>query len=142
MPERDNCLTIVIATRDHPLRIRPQLQLYKQANFACPLIIADSGEAPEAAHVRDLAQGPVTYRSFEPRLSLCAKLASVVATVDTPLVLLSPDRKIMFPHAIDAAVAHLMRHQDYVAAMGYGIGFTLRDQTVDIDRVVVLPSNR
>ena len=128
-------LTAIIPSRNRPHNLAGQLRLFETYEAPCAVIVADSSDADEAARVR-AARGRAQYQAYAPEMTLFDKLAKVVATVETPFVLLAADRKITFPHAVDAALAHLLQHEDHVAAAGYVIGFGAREEDIDINRVI------
>ena len=127
-------LTAVLPTRNRPDRLPGQLRLLRDAPYR--LIVADSSDAAGAARVRAMTPPSATYRSLAPDLTLYDKLADVLETITTPFVVLIPDRKITFPHAIDILLAHLVAHEDHIAAQGYVLGYGEHPDTIDINRVI------
>ena len=129
-------LTAIIPSRNRPHNLDGQLRLLVACEAPCAVIVADSSDAEEAARVRAVVRGRAQCQVYAPEMTLFDKLAEAVSTVRTPFVLLAADRKITFPHAADAALAHLLQHEDHVAAAGYVIGFGTRENDIDINRVV------
>lgn len=78
----------------------------------------------------------VQYVQCGPHMMFYDKLASLAEHIETPFVVIIPDRKITFSHTIDAALAHLVQHDDCVGAQGYVVGFDSIGQTVDVNRVL------
>jgi hypothetical protein len=76
------------------------------------------------------------FRALPPEQTLYDKLDLVLGGIDTPFVALIADRKITFPHAIDALLAHLVAHDEPIAAIGYILGFTPHPDTIDINRII------
>ena len=129
-----NALTAIIPTRNRPHNLPGQLRLFEDVCY--PVVVADSSDAELAAHIRSVVRGRFEYQAHAPELTLCGKLARALASVETPFVLLASDRKITFPHAVDALLAHLMRHESHVAAQGYVVGFSSHENAIDINRVI------
>jgi hypothetical protein len=75
-------------------------------------------------------------QAFAPDLGLYDKLELVLRTIETPYVLVVSDRKITFPHAIKPLLGQLIAQGDYVAAMGYVVGFAAYPNAIDINRVI------
>jgi glycosyltransferase domain-containing protein len=127
-------LTAILPTRNRPDSLPGQLRLLRGAPYR--LIIADSSDAEGAARICAMAPASTTYRSLAPDLTLYDKLTAVLEEVPTPFVVLIPDRKITFPHAIDILLAHLVAHEDHIAAQGYVLGYGEHPRTIDINRVI------
>lgn len=135
MSDLSQKLTVVIPTRDHLPRVSRQLGLFAGAELRAPIIVADSSSDPGGTAPFTEAAS-VQHRPFPPGAGLHEKIAAVLVGVDTPFVLLSPDRKISLPHAVEAALGHLDANPDYAAASGYVVGFAKDDESIDINRVV------
>src|SRR5262245_12263350 len=116
-------LTTIIPTRNRPHNLPGQLRLFEASALPGPVIVADSSDPDQAKAVRIAVGERARYQAHDPNLTLYDKLAAAVAQTETPFCLLAADRKITFPHAGEAAIAHLQRHPDHVAAAGYVVGF-------------------
>jgi glycosyltransferase domain-containing protein len=127
-------LTVILPTRNRPANLPGLVRLFERVPY--PLVVADSSDPEHAASIRALVPATQRYRAIAPELNLYDKLELVLRTVETPFVLVVSDRKITFPHAIDPLLDHLIAHEDHVAAMGYIVGFTAREDTIDINRVI------
>jgi glycosyltransferase domain-containing protein len=127
-------LTVIVPTRNRPDNLPGQLRLFERESV--PVIVADSSDAENAARIRAAMPRFAEYRALAPELTLYDKLEMVLRGVDTPFVLVVSDRKITFPHAVDALLDHLIENEDHVAAMGYIIAFAAHADTIDINRVV------
>ncbi len=127
-------LTVVLPTRNRPDNLPGQLRLFRRVPY--PVIVADSSEPDAADRIRAMASGIAEYRVLPPELTLYDKLESVLGTIETPFVLLAADRKITLPHAIEPLLAHLIAHEDHIAAIGYILGFTAHPDTIDINRMI------
>ena len=127
-------LTAVILTHNRPDNLPGQLRLFQR--FHHPIIVADSSDPEIAIRVRALLPDVVQYQRHSPGSTLYDKLELVLRTIETPFVLTVSDRKIAFPHAADALLAHLVSHEDHVSAQGYTVGFGVHEDAVDINRVV------
>ena len=133
---KSDLLTTIIPTRNRPHGLPGQFRLLKNWTTPESVIVADSSVPEHAMAIRAAIPVGVRYLVFAPEMTVYVKLAEVVAAVTTPYVLLLSDRKITFPHGADAALAHLLRHGDHVAAQGYVVGFSTHENDVDINRVV------
>ena len=129
-------LTALIPTRNRSDNFISQLRLFAASSFPHPIVVADSSDAEHAARIRAASAGRVQFHSYPPETKFFDKLANAVATIDTPYVLLAADRKITFPHAVEAALTHLLQHDDCVGAQGLVIGFGRHGDDIDINRVV------
>jgi hypothetical protein len=63
------------------------------------------------------------------------KFLATIEAMATPFVVMVPDDDVTFPHAISAALAHLDKNPDYVAAHGYVLRFGMHRDDVDIHSV-------
>jgi glycosyltransferase domain-containing protein len=129
-------ITAIIPTRDHPQRLLAQLTLFADAGSPWKTIVADSTAADARSVVREKAERLAAWRTFPEDAGLYEKLSAVVAEIDSPFVLVTPDRKITLPHAVEAAANHLQTHPDCVAATGYVLGFDVSDGAFDINRFI------
>ena len=129
------CVTI-----DRTTLVR-QLRVFEKTNFRHPVIVADSSEVEEAARIREAVPSHIQYVRYAPETSFYDKLASATAHIETPFVVLIPDRKITFPHTIDVALTHLVNNEDHVAAQGYVVGFHALADEVDVNRVLFFTSS-
>jgi glycosyltransferase domain-containing protein len=127
-------LTVIIPTRNRPDNLPGQLRLLRRAPY--PVVIADSSDPDNAARIRAMAGDFAAYRALPSDLTLYDKLAQTLRGIETPFVAVLSDRKITFPHALDALLAHLVAHEDHVAAQGYIVGFAAHPNTLDINRVI------
>jgi glycosyltransferase domain-containing protein len=129
-------VTAVMLTRNRPRSVAAQLRLFRLLHFGYPLIVADSSDATDASVVRDaLADSGAQYASFQPEIHFYEKLERALSMVDTPFVVLLPDRKITLVHAIEAGLERLVESADLVAALGYVLGYSRHDRDIDINRV-------
>jgi glycosyltransferase domain-containing protein len=134
-------LTAIVLTRNRPNNVVRQLRVFEKTNFRHPVIVADSSEIEEAARIRDAVPSHIQYVQYPPETSFYEKLASATTRIETPFVALIPDRKITFPHAIDAALAHLINNEDHVAAQGYVVNFNAHANEVDVNKVLFFTSS-
>ena len=116
-------LTAIVLCHNRSHDAVRQLRVFEKSNFRHPVIVADSSEVEEAARIREAVPSHIQYVRYAPKTSFYDKLASVTARIETPFVVLIPDRKITFPHTIDVALTHLIDNEDHVAAQGYVVGF-------------------
>lgn len=130
-----NQLTTILATRNQPESVSAQLQLLERSGLDCSIIVADSSDASVAPAVRKACGCIAQYRHFGSELSLHDKLFEAISIVKTPYVLLCPDKKITFPHAIKRSLAHLTENADYVAALGYVIRYFSNPAEVDLNQI-------
>lgn len=127
-------LTAIMPTRNRPDNVGRQLRLLERSPY--PTIVADSSDAVNAARIEALLPDRMQFRACPPERTLYDKLDLVLGEIDTPFVALIADRKITFPHAIDALLAHLVAHDEPIAATGYILGFTSHPDTIDINRTI------
>jgi glycosyltransferase domain-containing protein len=127
-------LTAIMPTRNRPDNVARQLRLFESSPY--PMIVADSSDAENAGRIRAVVLDRMEFRALARELTLYDKLDLVLREVDTPFVALVSDRKITFPHAIDALLAHLLADDDPIAAVGYILGFTPHPDAIDINRVI------
>lgn len=127
-------LTVIVPTRNRPDNLPGQLRLLQRASY--PVVIADSSDPINAARIHAMMLDFVRLQTFAPDLSLYDKLELVLRTIETPYVLVASDRKITFPHAIKPLLDQLIAQGDYVAAMGYVVGFVDHQNAIDINRVI------
>ena len=129
-------LTAVIPTRNRPHNLSGQLRLFEASGVTRAIVVADSSDSELAPDVRAAVGTRADWQAYPATGGVFDKLAQVIDTITTPFVALASDRKITFPHALDAALAYLMEHDDYVAAQGYVVGFSRRNNDLDINRVI------
>ncbi|MFO1081940.1 MAG: TIGR00180 family glycosyltransferase [Reyranellaceae bacterium] len=127
-------LTIILPTRNRPALCRAHLRFLRDNGIRHRIIVADSSDVVDDG-LRRLCSGRITYRRFEPTMRPEAKLIKVARSVRTPFVAQITDDDISFPHAIDACLEHVLRHEDCVVAEGYVLGFRSLAGTIDINRV-------
>ena len=110
--------------------------MFEACDLNCHVIIADSRQtALEDLSPVETWRSGVSFRPFQPGVTVFDKLADVLPSIKTPYVLVTPDRKIDLPYAVKAALDHLRHNGDCAAALGYVIGFEKRDHDIDINRV-------
>ena len=130
----DGLLTVLLPTRNRPHNILGQLRLFEHYDLS--VVVADSSDPDKAREVAaDMGQR-AQFVSYPPEINFFDKIAGAVANIKTPFVLLAADRKITFPLAAESCLEFLQEHEDYISAQGYVIGFSARDDDIDIDRVV------
>jgi len=134
-------LTAIVLCHNRSHDAVRQLRVFEKSNFRHPVIVADSSEVEEAARIREAVPSHVQYVRYAPKTSFYDKLASVTARIETPFVVLIPDRKITFPHTIDVALTHLINNEDHVAAQGYVVSFHALADEVDVNRVLFFTSS-
>jgi len=127
-------LTVIVPTRNRPDNLSGQLRLFQRTSY--PVVIADSSDPVNAARIHAMMPDFACLQAFAPDSSLYDKLEPVLRTVETPYVLVVSDRKITFPHAIEPLLDQLIVQGDYVAAMGYVVGFAVYPNAIDINRVI------
>ena len=127
-------LTVIVPTRNRPDNLPGQLRLLQRASY--PVVVADSSDPINAARIHAMIPDFARLQVFAPELSLYDKLELVLRTIETPYVLIVSDRKITFPHAIKLLLDRLIAQGDYVAAMGYVVGFAVHPNAIDINRVI------
>jgi glycosyltransferase domain-containing protein len=127
-------LTVIVPTRNRPDNLPGQLRLLQRASY--PVVIADTSDPINAARIHAMVPDFARLQAFAPDLSLYDKLELVLRTIETPYVLVVSDRKITFPHAIKPLLDQLIAQGDYVAAMGYVVGFAVYPNAIDINRVI------
>jgi glycosyltransferase domain-containing protein len=130
----NDILTVLVATHDRPHNLVGQLSLFAKAGLT--VVVADSSNSDKADEVRSASEHVAEFFAYPPETKFFDKLADAVARIKTPFVLLASDRKITFPHAIDSTLDFLEKHDDYISAQGYVIGFSTHDDDIDINRVV------
>lgn len=126
-------LTLLIPTFNRPVHCTALLRFFRDCGLSHAIVVADSSNPPAAERVRAACAGVADYRQFEPTCT--KKLLSVVHTLETPFVVMVADDDISFPHAIEAALDHLILHPDFAVAQGYTLRFGLHGNDVDIHSV-------
>lgn len=126
-------LTLILPTHNRPSHTAAQLRFFRSLGFRHHVVVADSSNPTEAEAVRAACAGIAEYRRFDPLAS--DKLLAAVKSAQTQFVVMAPDDDIVFPHAIEAAFEHLVRHPDYVVAHGYTLRFGIEGGDVDIHHV-------
>jgi glycosyltransferase domain-containing protein len=134
--DKASALTIVLPTLDRSELLAAQLQFFKKCGVNHSIVVVDSSDAAQANDAYAACAGIAEYRGIDPRLGLVDKLLVTLNTVQTPYVALVTDDDINFPHAIDAALAHLEANPDYVAAHGYVLTFASRDNDIELSSVL------
>jgi glycosyltransferase domain-containing protein len=132
---RTDELTTVLATRNQPSAVLAQLRYFDRSGLGGAVLVADSSDEATVDAVRDACGDAADYRHFDPETSLHDKLAEAVSAVETPYVLLCPDKKITFTHATELLVRYLTEHDDYVAAVGYVVRYYESPEEVDINHI-------
>ena len=128
-------LTVILPTRNRPRYCAAQLRFFRDCGLAHPIVVADSSDPADAQAVRDACAGIARHRRFDPAIGAAEKFITTLRAVDTPFVVMTPDDDVTFPHAIDAALAHLRQNPDFIAAHGYVLRFGMHDEAFDIHNV-------
>jgi glycosyltransferase domain-containing protein len=128
-------LTIVIPSRNRPRHCVAQLRFLRACRVAHKIVVADSSDPQAAERIRAHCAGVADYRLSRTATDMAKKATEVFQEVETPFVVMLPDDDITFPHAIDAALAYLQAHPDYVAAHGYTLRFGMHDNDIDVHDV-------
>jgi glycosyltransferase domain-containing protein len=128
-------LTVILPTRNRPHHCAAQLRFFRDCGLAHPMVVADSSDPADAQAVRDASAGIAQFRHFDPSIGVIEKFMAVLRTIDTPFVVTAPDDDVTFPHAIDAALAHLQDNPDFTAAHGYVLRFGTYADNFDIHKV-------
>lgn len=123
-------LTLVMPTYNRPNYCAAQLRFFRDCGLAHRIVVVDSSNSPAAEKVRAICSGIAEYRYCNS--SLGDKLLSAVRAIDSPFVVMIPDDDVTFPHAIEAALAHLVRRPDFAVAHGYTLRFGLHGNDVDV----------
>lgn len=129
----DTRLTVILPTHNRPRHCAAQLRFFKTCGMRQAIVVADSSESQAADAVRAACAGIADYRRFQPNAN--DKLLSTVQAVETPLVAITPDDDVTFPHAIEAARDYLIANPAYAVAHGYTLRFGLYGDAVDINSV-------
>jgi glycosyltransferase domain-containing protein len=128
-------LTVILPTRNRPRYCAAQLRFFRDCGLAHPIVVADSSDPAEAQAVRDACAGIAQHRRFDPSIGVPEKFAATLRAIETPFVVTTPDDDVTFPHAIDAALAHLRQNPDFIAAHGYVLRFGVHQDAFDIHTV-------
>jgi glycosyltransferase domain-containing protein len=128
-------LTVILPTRNRPGYCAAQLRFFRDCGMPHPIVVADSSDPADARAVRDACAGVARYLHFDPSIVVSKKLARTLRTIATPFVVATPDDDVTFPHAIDAALAHLQQNPDFAAAHGYVLRFSAHGDDFDIHHV-------
>src|SRR5438105_15416086 len=91
---RSQRLTAVLPTRNRAGQAAAQLRLFRALSFPFPIVVADSSDVVDPALVEAAASSGATYLRYLPHIDLYAKLTDVVSAVETPFVVVVPDKKI------------------------------------------------
>jgi glycosyltransferase domain-containing protein len=130
----EKLLTALFPTRNRLDILAGQLKLFRHVSY--PVVIVDLSDPESQARVRRLVPEGMEYQAHAPDLTFYDKLEAALRGIDTPFVMVMPDRKITFPHAVEALLAHLVAHDDHFAAIGYILGFAVDGSEIDINRVI------
>jgi glycosyltransferase domain-containing protein len=128
-------LTVIVPTRNRTRHLRAQLKFFKNCRLAYPIIVADSGDHSDVAAVHLACAGIAFHMQLKPHLRLVEKLAAVLASIETPFVVVTPDDDVALPHGIKAALEHLRREPSYVAAHGYLVQYRINKRDFDLHSV-------
>jgi glycosyltransferase domain-containing protein len=128
-------LTVILPTHNRPGYCAAQLRFFRDCGLTHPIVVADSSDPADAQAVRDACAGVARYLRFDPSIVVSKKLARTLRTIETPFVVATPDDDVTFPHAIDAALAHLQQNPDFAAAHGYVLHFGAHGDDFDIHHV-------
>jgi glycosyltransferase domain-containing protein len=131
----DSTLTLVIPTRNRPRHCLAQLRYLRNCGVTHPIIIADSSNLEIAKAIRAQCDGMADYSFTDTSIDFSEKCARAIRAVATPFIVMLPDDDVTFPHAIEASLAHLQEHPDYVAAHGYVLRFGMHGDNVDVHSV-------
>jgi len=127
-------LTVLVPTRNRPHNLAGQFSLLAKSGLK--FIVADSSDPEKAEEVRAICKDTAEIWTYPPDTRFFDKLGDAVSRIETPFVQLAADRKITFPHAINASLDFIRRREDYVCAQGYVLGFGVHDDDIEINRVV------
>ena len=127
-------LTIILPTRNRPELCKAQIHYLQGCSLLHRVIVADSSDFADES-LRQACSGTIEYRQFAPSISLEDKFVAVARLIDTPFVAMMTDDDISFPHAVDACLAYLRQHPDYVSAQGYVLDASIDDSCIDIHSV-------
>jgi glycosyltransferase domain-containing protein len=128
-------LTVILPTHNRPGYCAAQLRFLRDCGLTHPIVVADSSNPADAQAVRDACSGIARYLHFDPSIGVTKKLARTLRTIETPFVVAAPDDDVTFPHAIEAALAHLQQNPDFAAAHGYVLHFAAHGDDFDIHHV-------
>jgi len=134
-------LTVVLPTRNRSAHCASLLRYLRKNGFAYPIVVLDASDATHAEAVRAACAGVAEYRHFGPEFRMVDKLVAAVGTVETPYIVLMPDDDPVMPHAVEAALAFLQHHPDYVVAHGYFLGFGMDGVDFEIHSVIGFTSS-
>lgn len=129
-------LTALMPTRNRPLQCALQLRFLRGNHFSYPIIVLDASDPGNAEAVRAACDGVAEYRHFGPEFRMADKLATAAVDVNTTYVELIPDDDIILPHAVEAELAFLNEHPDFIAAHGHFLGFRMHNGYIDIYDVI------
>jgi glycosyltransferase domain-containing protein len=128
-------LTAVIPAHNRVGPCVALVRFLRYCGFGHRVIVADTSTPERAAVLRAGLSDLAEYLSLDYRIAQYPKLAQIARSVETPYIVLLPDDDILFPHAIEAALAHLKQNQTHVAAHGYSLRFGLERRDFDIYQV-------
>ena len=123
---------MVMPTRNRARHSLAQLRFLRDCGVAHRIIVANSSDENTAERVRADCAGRADYSFTGSAADVTEKLAHVLQGVKTPFTVMVPDDDVIFPHAIDASLAHLRANPEYVAAHGYTLRFGIHDAEFDI----------
>ena len=128
-------LTAVIPAHNRVGPCAALVQFLRYCGFDHRIIVADTSTPERAAMLRAGLSGWAEYQSLDYRMPQYPKLAQIARSVETPYIVVLPDDDILFPHAIEAALADLKQNPTHVAAHGYSLRFGLERRDFDIYQV-------
>jgi glycosyltransferase domain-containing protein len=128
-------LTAVIPTHNRVKQCLALLRFLRSCGFEHPIVVADSSRPDRARALEKAVTGLARYQYYDQGIAQYSKFARIAQCAETPYLVCLPDDDILFPHAIEAALAHLQGHSDHVAAHGYSLRFGLERGDFDIYKV-------
>lgn len=140
MRGRGALLTLVIPTKNRASFVARALRYYAEARCPFPMLLGDSSEPREVAHIREairsIGQPLAIHHIVESdSASLAAGwqgdrfLASLIAKAQTPYVAFYADDDFAVIERLHEAVRFLEEHQDYSFACGEALLVTLSSGT-------------
>jgi glycosyltransferase domain-containing protein len=128
-------LTIVILSRNRPRHCIALARFLRELRVTHPILIADSSDPASAEVILAQHGGLADYMFIDAGTNVGDKISRAAEAVASPYIVMLPDDDVTFPHSIDASLAYLQEHADYVAAHGYTLCFGLQDNDVDVRSV-------
>ena len=128
-------LTAVIPAHNRVRECLALLRCLRSCEFPHPVVVADSSQPERSKALQEEIGNLARYQYFGSQIGQYEKLAKIGQLTTTPYIIVMPDDDIMFPHAVDSALAFLRDNEDCVAAHGYSLRFGLERDDFDIYQV-------